>query len=129
MKTTSKNTFGLILILCGVYILTGCGEDYVVPNGYCDVLTEFTIDKEIGRVYYYNSPDDRTPFYYIGNPDTTYSWGGHIPCNSLPEAYIPEGDIGVLVRYSGRIKSYSLDPEEPLFWGIEITFIEMVDED
>lgn len=88
----------LIIGLCSV-MLANCGEEgYKAPDEYCGELTGKTVDKEIGRVYHYSDPYDPLKFYYIGNPDTTYRWGGIIPCNSLPEEY-----IGDLVRYSGEL--------------------------
>ena len=131
MKTKNKNTFGLLLILCVVYVLHSCGEDSQVHDGLCGPLTGKTIEKELGRVY------SRSLFgsqiYYIGNPDTTLRNGGLVPCNDLLSAYIPEGEIGVLVLYSGglnsNVQSSSKDPYDPLYGGIELTFAEMVDED
>lgn len=123
MKTLKKNTFGLLLLLFPVFFLPGCGEDYEVPWGICDVYTGFDVDKELGRIYFnidYN-------FYYIGLPDTTlWNWG-YIPCNDIPDEYIPEGKVGMLVIYSGRIK-LMVDPEEPQYYGLELTYIKKVDD-
>jgi len=132
MKTLNKNTFGLLFLLFAVYILSGCGQDdYKGPAEYCGPLTGKTIDKEIGRVYYGNVTGYLV--YYIGNPDTTLRNGGNILCNGLPDAYIPEGEIGVLVRYSGglnsNVQSSHKDPYDPYYGGIDLTFIEKVDEE
>jgi len=131
MKTKTKNILGLLLIfILSVYMLSSCREGDHLPDGLCGPLTGKTIDKESGRVY------SRTLFgsqvYYIGNPDTTLRNGGLVPCNDLLDTYIPDGDIGVLVIYSGElnsnIQSSSKDPYDPLYGGIELTFIEIVDE-
>jgi hypothetical protein len=126
MKITSKNTFGLILILCGVYIFYGCNKDYQIPNELCGPLTGKTVDKELGRVY--SRILFGTQIYYIGNPDTTLRNGGNAPCNGIPDDFIPNGEIGVLVIYSGElnsnVQSSSKDPYDPLYGGIELSFIE-----
>jgi len=132
MKTLNKNILlSLSLLLFAVFILPGCGADYKIPDGLCGPLTGKTIDKEIGRVYFRNVSGDQ--FYYIGNPDTALRNGGKVPCNGLPDAYIPEGEIGVLVRYSGglnsNVQSSHKDPYDPYYGGIDLTFIEKLNED
>jgi len=56
-----------------------------------------------------------------------------VPCNGLPDAYIPEGEIGILVMYSGQLRSVPLEfdenTDEIIYNGIDLTFIEKVDED
>ncbi len=132
MKTLKKNTLGLLLLLFAVFIPPGCGEDYEVPWGICNFSVDYTIDKEIGRVYYY-SLDPENQFYYIGDSDTTKRWGGYVPCDGLPDTYIPEGEIGILVMYSGQLRSgpieFDENTDELIYQGIGLTFIEKADED
>jgi len=133
MKTTNNISLIISLLLSFIITLSGCGEDdYKGPAEYCGPLTGKTIDREIGRVYYRNVTGYQV--YYIGNPDTTKrNYAGVIPCNGLPDAYIPGGDIGVLVRYSGGLKSNvqssHKNPYDPYYGGIDLTFIEKVDEE
>lgn len=67
---------------------------------------------------------------YIGNRDVIFSNGGYVPCNGLTKAFVPKGEVGVLVRFSGYPK-YNLydeiDPVDPLYLGIDLTFIEIID--
>ncbi len=127
MKILIKNTPGLLILLFAVLIPPGCGEDYEVPWGICDVYTGFDVDNELGRVYYYDVEGIDHNFYYIGNADTTMWNAGYVPCNGLPDEYVPEGKIGMLVIYSGQIR-LNADAEEPNYFGIELTYIKKVDD-
>ena len=119
------------LVMSVFLLLTSCTEGYEIPSGICDVDAEYSVDKELGRIYYFNDstvPERR--FYYIGNPDKKYKGGGYVPCNGLPEDFIPEGEIGTLVIYSGRVKTrYSLDTEEPYYYGLDLIFIKKHEEE
>jgi len=137
MKISKGVLPDIFLILYLGVILVGCGEDdYSVPKEFCgdQTIEGSVIENEIGRIYYYNFPDS-PKFYYIGSPDTTGGYvpnGGHVPCNSLSEAYLPNGKVGSLVRFSGQTK-YNLqdeiDPSDPLYTGIDLTFIEKLEEE
>jgi len=95
-----------------------CGAKAVLP---------FDVDKELGRIYYYDVEGIDYNYYYIGLPDTTQWNTGYVPCNSILDEYVPEGKVGMLVIYSGQIK-FNADPEEPLFYGLDLTYIKKVDD-
>lgn len=110
--------------------LVGCIKNYETPDDlFCGPLIGKSIDKELGRVYYSNTSE--LPFYYIGNPDTLLWNGGVVPCNIVLDTYISVGSVGDLVIYSGeyrepKTKTAEDDPYEPLYGGIELSFIERV---
>ena len=130
MKKIFEKIHTLLLITLIAFTIYGCNEDeYKGPNEYCGPLTGKTKDNEIGRIYFGNVTGYEV--YYIANPDTTKrNEAGVIPCNGLADTYIPLGDVGVLVRYSGELKSNvqssHKDPYDPYFSGIDLTFIEKV---
>jgi len=126
MKKINKKTLGLLLILCSILAFFGCGkDDYIGPEEYCGdqaIIGSF-VDNRIGRIYYHKSSN----FYYIGSNLDTVLWnGGYVPCNGIPEDF----EIGSVVRYSGHAKynlSDEFDSSDPLYLGIDLTFIEKVD--
>jgi hypothetical protein len=116
-----------LLFLCIITSFVGCMKNNVTLVDYCGQLTGKTVEKELGRVYYLNNSGMQ--IYYIGNPDSLFWNGGVVACNKVLDTYVSAGNVGDLVIYSGEFREPNTlteenDPIEPLYGGIELSFIE-----
>lgn len=115
-----RNSLFLVFIIA---IISSCDTDELEKINYCEKQTGYTIENEIGRIYYRNTFGDN--FHYIGGPDSTARGYAFIPCQVLDKDIRSTTEVGVLVIYSGSLTQPLEYPEgvDPLLQGIELTMI------
>jgi len=118
-----KKLLQVALFPLSILILLSCNDEFQnFPNNLCEVPVGIDASEQLGRIYKWTDPSSSTSFHYIGNVDQNLKHGGFVPCNTISGELIPDGDVGDVVRYSGKIKM-AKDACEPMYFGIELSSI------